>query len=871
MRRNSVQQKTLQVTATQKRGNLKNVVARSRSRSRQPQKRSTSRGQSRSKSRSRSRSRGRNSRGRYTLGHAGVGLRGGGRGRFTRGGFRGRGRGRGIFRGGVRRQLFREEQQIKSLKKEVQGLKTAKTMSGALTIGMINGNTSEIDILQRQFHIPINPLLLKDQGTGQALTPLSDTAKDYAYWKPVKFHIRLMPFVNASNITGGYAIASLDQDGQSIKDLNIDGLMTRPYHETQIGARTEWKIPEKEMEGQREGWWETDTNNLASNTYGPAVDVHLYTTTYDLLSVSTETTRGLTPYGGPLWNVQIVYTFNFANWEPKPALGQLAVEKVPVIDTSVQENSEGELTATIIEGPTARIHKLTSAADYGLVKRRRKRQQSGMYAAGGPELGETIWQVVENVAELAANAIPGPWSWLIKGGLWFGRRLFGGGSENEDEVVFKLYPSIEAAQRDTPIMGSDIETPIDLQTSDVTITQVNNPNLQNPGQLDESVNVNRYPFPNTALMQDPLNKPGGGRYEGVDGRFAWVVGMFGAPVYSNPTGHNREWVQVDTYQIMGTLTDTNTMKTAGGTGNPPGPVVEVIDVCTIKNGVNIGATACLSHFQAGIWPVPNTTHSVLGDGMAILMTLKSKGREVNEWGGFYRIKPEKGIVCWRMTASEEPVKSPHQPEWFPPQSEILKGGVWVAAVATGFPVVPRSLKDQAGNYVDNMGLLVAFTKQMTFGGVGGFCNGNSENGVMSPGRAFWWVYTGNWNTKTRVTFQEPQQHSRGWCYEPQTLSISAGHNFETHETDDEEEDVVDSNVEHLGGLIRQHRADYELCPQCGLEGACNCEVFEDEDDGFENESYEVILDDVRSGRSEALTTEETEHLRKLLSKMKIDR
>nr|UCS96445.1 MAG: capsid protein [Astroviridae sp.] len=648
----------------------------------------------------------------------------------------GRGRGRG-FRGGFTGHL---ERQITNIKKKIDGPKVAKTMKGTLTIGPVTGNISDLTILERKFHIPTHPCLLKDMSSGTALTPLTDTAKDYALWKLNGYHVRLMPLVNSSNVTGSIIICSLDQNGDTSKDVNIDDLMTRPYSESSIGRRTEWRINPKLLEGPRQGWYLVDTNEPGPDCLGPAVDIHLYGTTYDLLKVST-TEQPLSPFGGPLWIVQIVYSYSFANYEPKPGMGVMDTATLPAENIAVGDNGQGELTATISE-PTGKLHRMTVRADP-----HRTSKVRGLKAVqGGEDIGSTIWQVVTQAGETAAEVVPGPWSWLIKGGLWFARRLFGGGpgsGSNEDETTttFLLYPDFEQAQRDVRITTSGLNTPITLgQDERVNVTQLNTTNVQNNEVADTIGNVNQFPVPSYFRSDNLLKEVDGTTATGNNTKSMWVLGGYSlewTPKWST-TSQTSAGITINTY--VNDLKYGNQLKAIGGSRSPGQGTQKAVDTTQfaycrmIGNGKWTGSAAILPHHMLASWSYPvNYMRGILGDPLSVVNTLSAFPQSVKSWGGFYRVVSmtgETGIV-------EDPVPKWEWPPWLAGRT-AQPNGLWACVTACG----------NRYGYVDNNSVIVVDTIQKDFTIMAFWPQGNtttpSWGNIPGSGTSAWYILTNNW-------------------------------------------------------------------------------------------------------------------------------
>nr|UCW36909.1 MAG: capsid protein [Astroviridae sp.] len=672
----------------------------------------------------------------------------------------GRGRGRGSWRG--RGALSHVEKQITSLKKKVDGPKVAKQMKGTLTIGQVRGNLSSTQVLERKYHINTHPSILKDLGSGVALTPLTDTAKDYALWRLDGFHVRLMPLVNTSNVTGSIIVMSLDQNGDSSKDVNIDDLLTRPYCEGSIGQRIEWRIPPRLLEGPRQGWWLVDTNESGPDCLGPAIDVHVYGETFDLLKVST-TDAPLSPYGGPLWVVQIVYTFSFANYEPKPGMGVMDTAQLPAENIVVGDDGEGQLTATIVE-PTGKLHTMTFRADPHFGKHTR-----GLKAVqAGESIGSTIWQVVTQAGETLADTVPGPWSWLIKGGLWFARRIFGNGengiNEEEDRVQFLLYPDFEQAQRDVRITSSGISTPIQLGSDDgLNVTQLNTTNVQNNETANQVANNNSYPVPVYYKSENLLKEQNGTIATGNATKSMWVLGGYLLD-WNTPWGQSIEInvpqsVQFNTYVTglkYGTqLRAVGGPKTAAYGGHPAsGSQYSFGRIVTAGNWT--GSGAIIPHHMLAPY-LQNYHRGVLGDPLSLLKTLSSFPPGVKTWGGFYRVVSMDGDSG--MPDSAGGFLPFVWPDWLQGKTST-PNNLWACVTACG---------DRYGYIDDNSAIIVDTVAQdvtiIAFWPFGARIN-PQWGGLPGKGTSCWYIITNNFaglSVEKKVRFLRNEDFSDFSC------------------------------------------------------------------------------------------------------------
>lgn len=523
------------------------------------------------------------------------------------------------------------------IKKKISGPKVARTFKTTLTLGTVLGNTTDGQRLERSMKWFLNPILMKEEDTGSALTPLSDCAKDYALWKLEKVHIRIMPVINDSNVTGTILILSLDQDAQAAKKLNVDSVLARPNMEVALGQRRDWHIPLKAVQGPRDGWWNVDTNEVASVSTGPGLDVHTYCTTYNLLNVSG---GKMTPYPGPLFILQATVTYAFANYEPKPALGTLLQLTTQLENAEITTDEENNLVLDVTESGTGKW--LTHVKK--LETRRRHRAQLGA-VTGTPGVGNTIWSLASDAVQAGSSLLPGPWGWLLNGGFNVLRNVLGGGSNSNAAGPtgrFLVYPSIEDAQRHNPAQNDvPIDTPIPVPLGTTIATQVNSLNVQNNTTGDIVEGENEYPFPVHTRMAPPdpdYNSWTCPLYTNGD----TVTAPFGQVYFDTPQPAERRLyielsrpIPVDQQQPP-VLEKWWSCKSVFSTQQ--GLAGHFWTRWVYRDGQRVGNTVFFGHRN---WNDPKYQEQpmVLGTGDALVASIPPASTAATRWGAFYQVMP----------------------------------------------------------------------------------------------------------------------------------------------------------------------------------------------------------------------------------------
>ena len=353
-------------------------------------------------------------------------------------------------------RLQKVERQVKTLKAKTRGPKISDTFSTVVTVGRITGNGD--DSLTRQLKVFINPLLMKNQDSGSASSPLSIRASQYGLWKVAKLQVFFTPLAGAANVIGTVSFASLEQESGVATAESPDTIKAKYHAEVPIGSRFVWKVPSRMLAGPRDGWWNMDSGDDPTNSVGPAVSFWTYLKT--VLALSTSTT---TSYVGSLFLIEMRVTYLFSNYAPKPNLAIMVNEKVTTTHPVTLTNlPDGSLAMTTTD---SRLCMLLDN-DHG------PRGQNGQ--TSGP--GEKFWAVSTIVVDAVADSI-GPWGWLLKGGWWIVRKIFGAANTTS---TYAIYASVEDAAKDSRIYQQVTGTQT-LAAGDVYVTQLTQPNVNESG------------------------------------------------------------------------------------------------------------------------------------------------------------------------------------------------------------------------------------------------------------------------------------------------------------------------------------------------------------------------------------------------------
>lgn len=323
------------------------------------------------------------------------------------------------------------------------------------------GNNS--NTLSRQAKLFLNPCLLKNQDSGATSSPLSVRASQYALWKIKSLRVTFQPLCGSANVIGSILFADLDQEASTATAQSPDTIKARPHVEVPLGMKHTWVVRSRQLEGPREGWWNMDPGESPTTANGPALNFWVYLQTYNALQSQTATQ---TSYVGPLALVEVSVEYTFSNYSPKPNLSTMVNQVITPTTGSVKlkNNTDGSL---IMEVTDSTLRRVLDQAEEGNMRA----QTSGK--------GETFWSVSTTVVDVVAQAI-GPWGWLLKGGWWVVRKIFGAANGTSNYAV---YASVEDAQGDNRIFQAVTGGEQSLALSPVHVTQLTQPNVNQGGNV----------------------------------------------------------------------------------------------------------------------------------------------------------------------------------------------------------------------------------------------------------------------------------------------------------------------------------------------------------------------------------------------------
>lgn len=361
----------------------------------------------------------------------------------------------------VTRQITRK------LKKEgLEGPRSRFSVRVSATIGKIGPNKGQGPELQISTFL--HPSLMKEPNDGTNFGPLQAAAAQWGLWRLSNLSIKCTPLVGSSAVTGSVYRVSLNLT-QSPGSTSWGGLGARKHIDVPAGRQTTWNLHKGDLAGPRQTWWMTDTNEEGGQSCGPMIEIHGLGKTFSTYKDEA--------WDGDLFIVEVSGRWEFTNYNLKPALGSLdrVTEQAEV---SMEVGEDGILTMSVPSTSQLARHMSTAYEK----------------STNGSEVGETIWQIVDEGANLAGNIAPPPFQWLIKGGWWFVKKILG--RSNNTAETYYVYASLADAQNNKPVEAQRYSR--QTHTTVLASTQINAPNT-GPAQASLTVKGADYP-----LRPDPM-------------------------------------------------------------------------------------------------------------------------------------------------------------------------------------------------------------------------------------------------------------------------------------------------------------------------------------------------------------------------------
>uniref|UniRef100_A0AAU7E2W5 Capsid protein n=1 Tax=Rousettus bat astrovirus TaxID=3141900 RepID=A0AAU7E2W5_9VIRU len=300
----------------------------------------------------------------------------------------------------------------------------------------------------------LHPALAKEPEGGSNFGPLAAAAAQFGQWRIRRLVVVLTPMVGSSAVSGSVVRASINTTGGAVP-ITWGGLGARHHTDVAPGVRREWHVDVGTLNGPRNTWWLTDTNDTGHQSVGVALEIHCLG--------RTQSTYKDEVYNGNLFMVELRGDWEFTTYASQPGLGVLdrtevtenVVMKADTDNTLVMEVSSAGAMASFCGEACERQAHLSST----------------------PTAGETVWKIVDAAGAIGQAAAPPPFNWLIKGGIWFLKKVFNKASNSTSTVSYQVYTSLDEALVNNPVKINPGFPQKTINGARVQLTQMNNPNL----------------------------------------------------------------------------------------------------------------------------------------------------------------------------------------------------------------------------------------------------------------------------------------------------------------------------------------------------------------------------------------------------------
>nr|WDD45040.1 ORF2 [Bovine astrovirus] len=278
------------------------------------------------------------------------------------------------------------------------------------TLGTIGSNTS--NDIETEMCTIINPALMREQTGSNNFGPLTVLASQYSLWKVKRIVVRLKPLVG-NNAANGTMVRVSYNPSTGAGQSSWSSLGARKHVDAAIGQAKNFVLTEKEIKGPKGGWFFTNTTNDVTSSSGGVINIH------SLGKTTNPYTN--TPFGGPLFLVEVDTEWEFKDYLQQPGLLQM------------------------VKGETSENAKIKVDPATGKIQMEVERTTRLAASATNPGAAEVIWMVTDTIINEGTALFPPPFNWLFRGGWWFLKKVLNA-PVNGTSVTFDVFPSMTDAQ-----------------------------------------------------------------------------------------------------------------------------------------------------------------------------------------------------------------------------------------------------------------------------------------------------------------------------------------------------------------------------------------------------------------------------------------
>lgn len=284
------------------------------------------------------------------------------------------------------------------------------------TLGTVGANGS--GNIETEMALLLNPCTMKEATGSNNFGPLQILASTYTLYKITSLKLHLKPLVGGSAVSGTVVRMSWNPTSNPTQ-TSWSALGARIHSDTTPGRDGHFVLPAKHLKGPKDGWYRTNTKGEPMMAFAGSIEIHTLG--------ATMRTYQSGPYEGGLFLAEMEITWAFKDYSQQPGLMNL-VKGDSSGDSQITTDSNGKL---LLQVPAA---------------------SALARAASTTTASEIIWMVTDAIIQSAAQAIPPPFGWLIRGGWWFLKRIAGAPARSGYET-FEIYSSINDARAGAPCIA----------------------------------------------------------------------------------------------------------------------------------------------------------------------------------------------------------------------------------------------------------------------------------------------------------------------------------------------------------------------------------------------------------------------------------
>lgn len=293
------------------------------------------------------------------------------------------------------------------------------------TLGTVGSNGS--GDIETELAILLNPCTMKEATASNSYGPLQIFASTYTLFQIRSLKLHLRPLVGSAPVSGTVVRMSWNPACNPTQ-TSWSALGARKHSDTTPGRDGRFTLTARDLLGPKAGWYRTNTKGEPMMAFAGSLEIHTLG--------ETRSTYKNEKYTGGLFLAELDVLWAFKDYSQQPGLTNL-LKGDSDGNATIKTDDEGKLILTTPGASTlSRAARTTTAS-------------------------EIIWMVTDAIITAGASALPFPFSWLIRGGWWFLKRVAGAPTRSGEEQ-FVIYASINDARANVPCVASTTVSPINI-------------------------------------------------------------------------------------------------------------------------------------------------------------------------------------------------------------------------------------------------------------------------------------------------------------------------------------------------------------------------------------------------------------------------